>query len=182
MRILIDEDRIQARVSEMASEIDFYYNYECGIFSYSQESVVVIGVLTGAFFFMADLVRQLSIPVQLDFIRTKAYTGKSITPQRPEILVPPAINLYDKHVLLIDDILDTGRTFKVITKYIQESNPKTITTAFLLRKPDKVPEDVVVDFVGFDISDSFVVGMGLDYGGLYRCLPHISVMDDENKD
>jgi hypoxanthine phosphoribosyltransferase len=177
-KVLIDKDRIQARITEMASDIDFYYSRQ-DWYRHSEEPVIVIGVLTGAIFFMADLVRQLSIRTELDFIRVSTYQGKSITAQEPKITLWPKRNLHDSaHVLLIDDILDTGKTLGFIEDHILWECPLSMKTAVLLRKPGKAKNIETVDFVGFDIPDEFVVGMGLDYNDLYRNLPYVSVLSD----
>lgn len=174
MRILIDRDRLQARIFEMALEIDSYYEKQ-DWYQNTQEPVVVIGVLTGAVFFMADLVRKLSIRTKFDFIRVSTYPGKAITAYKPKIIAPPTMSLHDAHVLLVDNILDTGKTIKVIREYLAWPYPETMRTAVLLRKPGKAPADVTAGFVGFDIPDEFVVGYGLDHNGRYREKPYVAV-------
>ncbi len=174
MKTLINETNLQARISEMALEIDEYYKRQ-DWYRTTQEPVIVIGVLTGAMFFMADLVRKLSIRMELDFIRTSTYPGEATTAREPKILVPPTIRLHDAHVLVIDDILDAGKTLKLVRDDLEWSYPESIRAAVLLRKPGKAPNDVTADFVGFDIPDEFVVGMGLDYDGKYRELPYVAV-------
>jgi len=174
MRTLIDAERLQARISDMALEIDSYYRGQ-DWYRMTQEPVVVIGVLAGAMFFMADLVRKLSIRTKLDFTRMSTYSGKATTVQQPKIICPPASRLHDAHILLIDDILDTGRTIGVLRTHLAWPYPEDVKTAVLLRKSDKVPYDVKADFIGFDIPDEWVVGYGLDYNGLYRELPYVAV-------
>lgn len=197
MRILIDEHRLQVRISEMAREIDEYYLGQ-NWYQETQEPVVVIGVLTGAMFFMADLVRKLSIRVELDFIRVSTYPGKAIEAHEPTIITQPARDLYNAHVLLVDDILDTGKTLRIIRQNFTWPSPDTMQTAFLLRKHGKaqaharslvrqaiksselipLEEDVTADFVGFNIPDEFVVGYGLDYNGRYREMSHVAVWSE----
>lgn len=175
----IYEDAIQARITEMASDIDFYY-YQQDWYRHSQEPVVVIGVLTGAMFFMADLVRKLSIRTELDFIRVSTYPGKSIIAQEPKITLWPKRNLHDTaHVLLVDDILDTGKTLGLIEDDMLYECPRSMKTAVLLRKPGKAKNIETVDFVGFDIPDKFVIGYGLDYNGKYRELPYVAVWSED---
>lgn len=174
MRILIDEERLQARISEMALEIDSYYQSQAW-YRQTQEPVVVIGVLTGALFFMADLVRKLSIRTELDFIRASTYPGESVIALEPKMICPPTKNLHDAHVLVIEDILDTGKTLDMIHTHLAWSYPESIKTAVLLRKPGKAPADVVANFIGFDIPDKFVVGMGLDYDNRHREMPCVAV-------
>jgi len=178
MRTLIDEEHLQTRISELALEIDSYYKGQ-DWYQKTQEPVVVIGVLTGAVFFMADLVRKLSIRVELDFIRVSTYPGKATIAQEPQIITPPTRSLHDAHVLLVDDILDTGKTMRIIREHLAWPHPESMRTAVLLRKPGKAPADVTAGFVGFDIPDEFVVGYGLDYDGRYREQPCVAVWSED---
>lgn len=180
MKILIDENDIQARIIEMAKEIDTYYEQQ-DWYQNTQEPVVVIGVLTGAIFFMADLVRKLSIRTELDFIRASTYPGKAITAQEPEIITPPTRIMNGAHVLLIDDIMDTGKTIVAIKECLWKEwlHPESMQIAVLLHKPGKASMDVTIDFVGFDIPDEFVVGYGLDYDGRYREKPYVAVWSEK---
>jgi len=179
MRTLIDETRLQARISEMALEIDSYYQGQ-DWYRRTQEPVVVIGVLTGAMFFMADLVRKLSIRVKLDFIRVSTYPGKATTAQEPRIICEPTTRLHDAHVLVVDDILDTGKTLRIIREHLAWPYPESMRTAVLLRKPGKAPADVTADFVGFDIEDEWVVGYGMDdCCGRRREIPYIFVDSEQ---
>lgn len=178
MKILVTEQQLQMRISQMASEIDTYYkNQEW--YQNSDEPVVIICVLTGAIFFMADLVRKLTIRVELDFVKTSTYIGETVLSREPEILVAPSRKLQDTHILILDDILDRGKTLKLIHDSLRWGYPKTMRTAVLLRKPGKAPENVKADFVGFDIPDEFVVGFGLDYGGKYREMPYVAVWSED---
>ena len=178
MKILVSEDHLQMRISQMASEIDEYYKNQKW-YQESDKPVVVIGVLTGALFFMSDLVRKLTIRVELDFVRTSTYPGKSLINREPKILIEPSKKLLNEHVLILDDVLDNGKTLKLINDTLRWGYPETMRTAVLLRKPGKAPENVKVDFVGFDISDEFIVGYGLDYGGKYREMPHVAVWSED---
>ena len=181
MRTLIEEKTIQERISEMASEIDRYYLGK-DWYRKTQEPVVIIGVLTGAVFFMADLVRKLSIRVELDFIRVSTYPGKATVAKEPVVITRPTVKLHDAHILIIDDILDTGKTLRIIRKDLAEPYPESMKTAVLLRKPGKAPSDIGADFVGFDIEDEFVVGYGMDYNGRYREKPYLAVWSkDESR-
>lgn len=185
MKILIGESDIQARISEMAKEIDEYYLGQ-EWYKGSQKPVIVIGVLTGALFFVVDLIRKLSIRTELDFIRTSTYPGKAIKAREPKIITGPAKGLQGAHVLLVDDILDTGKTLKKIHEVIFSRNSyyrwawvHEVKTAVLLRKPGKPPDNIIADFVGFDIPDKFVVGNGLDYNGRYREKPYVAVWSED---
>jgi hypoxanthine phosphoribosyltransferase len=190
MRILIDGNRLQTRISEMALEINEYYQKQ-DWYQRTQEPVIVIGVLTGALFFMADLVRQLSIRTELDFIRVSTYPGKTMIAQEPKIINLPTLSLQDAHVLLVDDILDTGKTIGRIREHLawpyipQNRNEhiarisKNMRTAVLLRKPGKAPAGVTADFVGFDVPDKFLVGYGLDYDSRHREKPYVAVWSED---
>jgi hypoxanthine phosphoribosyltransferase len=180
MKTLIDESRIRSKITDMAYEIDSYYKKQ-GWYQNTQEPVIVVGVLTGAMFFMADLVRKLSIRVELDFIRVSTYPGKATTAQEPKIITPPTQIMHGAHILLIEDILDTGNTIDAIKKCLWREwlFPEDMQTAVLLRKPGKAPLNIKVDFVGFDIPDEFVVGYGLDYNGRYREMPYVAVWSED---
>ncbi len=178
MRTLIDENSLQTRISELALEIDSYYMGQYW-HKTTKDPVVIVGVLTGAMFFMADLARQLKIRVDLDFMRVSTYPGRTVVVNEPVIVTPPTRNLRDAHVLIIDDILDTGKTLNIIQAYLAVSYPKSVQTAVLLRKPGQVMDDVKAEFVGFDIPDEFVIGYGLDYNGRYRELPHVAVWSED---
>ena len=178
MKTLIDEKSLQSRISQMALEIDEYYSSQ-EWYQNTQEPVIVIGVLTGAVFFMADLVRKLSIRVELDFVRVSTYPGKAITAQEPKIITPPSRLLCDAHILLVDDILDTGKTISVVGEDLLWSCPDDVRTAVLLRKPGKAPAHISADFIGFDIPDEFIVGYGLDYDGRYREMPYVAVWSED---
>lgn len=173
MKTLIDENSIQNRISEMALEIDEYYQQQ-EWYRNTQEPVIVIGILTGAMFFMADLVRKLSIRTELDFIKISTYPYKSITAKKLKLILWPERNLHDEaHVLLIDDILDTGITLGFIQDHMIYACPQSIKTAVLLRKQGKAKNIETIDFVGFDISDKWVAGYGMDDNNQHREIPFI---------
>jgi hypoxanthine phosphoribosyltransferase len=189
MKILIDEDTTQTRIAEMASEIDFYY-YGKDWYRHIQEPIIVVGVLTGAIFFVADLVRQLSIRTELDFIRTSTYPitepindigrediSEEITVGlNSDIIAEPVSTINNSHVLIIDDILDSGSTYQAIRAYLFERGAKDIRLVTLLKKPGKAPDNIKADFVGFDIEDKWVAGYGMDdRRGLGREIPYIFV-------
>jgi hypoxanthine phosphoribosyltransferase len=178
METLIAEGNLKERVRMMAQEISAHYEQRHW-YQDTREPVVIIGVLTGAFVFMADLVRQLSIRTELDFIRTSTYPGAVAQAQNTNIVSWHERNLRDAHVLIVDDILDTGRTLKLIQEEIGLRHPESITTAVLLRKPDRLQENVAAQFVGFDIPDEFVVGYGMDYNGRYRSMPRVAVWSED---
>lgn len=178
MITLIGEKNLQARICDMACEIDEYY-LDKEWYRKTQEPVIVIGVLSGAFFFMADLVRQLSIRVELDFIKVSTYPGKSTIAKNSKIITPLNRSLHNANILLLDDILDSGKTIKLLLQHLGDQCPESITTAVLLRKKGKATDDVTAKFVGFDIPDEFVVGYGLDYNGQYREMPYVAIWSED---
>lgn len=173
IKTLIDENRLQTRIGDMAWEISRYYGKQ-EWYRNTQESVVVVGILTGAMFFMADLVRKLSIRVELDFIRITTTSA---------IIVPPLKRLNNgPNVLLVDDILDTDKTIRTAKDFLSWpcavncfQSVENIKTAVLLRKLLSTPVDTTADFVGFDVPDKFIYGYGLDDNGRHRELPYVAV-------
>lgn len=151
--LLIEKKRIEERIDAMAMEISQVYG---------DESLLVIGVLNGAFMFYSDLVKQLSCPVETAFVKLSSYRGET---EQQEISLewPLTCQLANRHVLVVDDILDTGRSMDFLLQDWKNLQPKSIRTACLLNKPTARIKEVHLDFKGFDIEDHFVVGYGLDY-------------------
>lgn len=183
MRILVDKKHIQNRIGDVAWEIDRHYNKQ-DWYKNTKEPVIVLGVLSGGMFFMADLVRQLSIRTEMDFIRVSTYPGKATTAQKPRIIVEPTKLLHNAHILIVDDILDTGKTLGCVKEHllyphfpIVQFRPASIQTAVLLCKPGKAVNNMTADFVCCGIEDEWVVGYGLDYNGRYRNLPYVAVLE-----
>ena len=171
-RILIPDRELSARVSEMATEIAACYpSLDTGL--------VLVPILSGSIIFLADLIRQLPMKMKLGLITVSSYAGATTESRGPEMVMDLNVDLHDRHVLIVDDILDTGRTLRFVKSRLAKKEPRSIKTAVLLRKPEKAPEDVVADFVGFEIADEFVVGYGLDYDGHYRNFPHLAVLKED---
>jgi len=167
--VLISRQAISARVEELAGELTDYYGLG---------ELTIIGVMTGVFIFLADLMRNLSMPIRLDVVSVCSYPGKSTKSSGPQLVLPPTADISGKNVLLVDDILDSGRTMTFLLDLLSASRPRDLKTCVLLRKdlgPDMKRPDA--DFFGFDVPDEFVVGYGLDYDDLYRGLPDICVLD-----
>jgi hypoxanthine phosphoribosyltransferase len=169
LRVVVDRDRLSARVLEMARDIT-----DC----YGSSEITIVGVMTGAFVFLADLMRNLSMPIRLDIVSVCSYPGESTTSRGPQLTLPPRGDLKGKHVLIVDDILDSGGTMTFLTDMFSAAGAKSLRTCVLLRKDLGRPVDRPdADFVGFDIADEFVVGYGLDYDDLYRGLPDLCVLE-----
>ncbi len=173
-RILVDQKSIADRVRELAREITENHPDP-------SEPVVILCVLNGSIIFLADLIRHLPIRMMLGVIGASSYRGKETVSQGASIWhrLHTPIELTGQHVLIVDDILDSGNTLRLVRRTVEEQNPKSVATAVLLRKPDKAPPDVQAEYIGFDIEDAFVVGYGLDYAGEFRNLPHIAVLKSE---
>jgi hypoxanthine phosphoribosyltransferase len=171
-RVLITHDQLARRVREMAGEIAACYPEE-------DTGLVLVPILSGSIIFLADLIRHLPMKMKLGLIAVSSYAG-AVTDSRDASLTRDLnVDIADQHVLVIDDILDTGKTLRLVGQRLREREPRTLRTAVLLRKPSKAPADVTADFVGFEIADEFVVGYGLDYDGHYRNYPHIAVLKPE---
>lgn len=171
-RILIPEDRIKSRVSELANQIAAAY-------SPSTNGLVIVPILSGSIIFLADLIRCLPIKMRIGLVTVSSYRGATTQALEPRVLQPLNIDIAGRDVLLIDDILDTGNTLRFVRRHLLEQAPASLRMCVLLRKPSKAPQDLAVDYVGFDVEDVFVVGYGLDFNSLYRNLPHIAVLRQE---
>jgi len=166
-RVLVTESAIKQRLKMLGAEISK---------SYGSDELTVIAVVNGAVFFTADLLRQLKTPVRLDCIRVSSYRNSTRPVGPPRILDSLQLDIEQRHVLLIDDILDTGRTLSVVVAEIQKRKPASVRTCVLLDKKVRREVPLEADFVGFPIPDQFVVGYGLDFAERYRNLPCIGVL------
>lgn len=168
-RILIPQEEVARRVREMAGQIAACYPDE-------DTGLVLVPILAGSIIFLADLIRHLPMKMKLGMMTVSSYSGAVTASKDASLTRDLNIDITDQHVLVIDDILDTGKTLRLVGQRLRERQPRTLRTAVLLRKPSKAPSDVMADFVGFEIADEFVVGYGLDYDGHYRNYPHIAVL------
>ena len=171
-RILIDREQIDLRVRELADQIAATYPDP-------EHGITIVTILSGSIIFLADLMRYLPIKMKLGLITVSSYRGKSVIGETPQLLQGVNLDVAGEDVLVIDDILDTGRTLRMVVEELELRDAATIRTCVLLRKPSKAPKDFSADFVGFDVEDYFVVGYGLDYDGYYRNYPHIGVLREE---
>ncbi len=171
MEILLTSEQIQQRIRELASEIERDYP--------DAEPIHLVGVLKGGFMFMADLVRAMGPRVTMDFIAVSSYAKSTKSSGEVRLLKDLDSGLEGRHVIIVEDIVDTGLTLTYLQDILRARAPKTLRTACLLSKPSRRKVNVVVDYIGFAIEDRFVVGYGLDYAEQYRNLTHIAVLDGE---
>ncbi len=168
-RVLVDAETIQRRVAELAGQIDRDYA-DIG------EPLILVGVLKGSFIYLADLCRKLSIPHVVDFIAVSSYGKGADATGNVRLLMDTRENLENHHVLIVEDILDTGYTLDYLVRNFKSRGCKSVNTTVLLEKPDRHVVPVDLKYVGFTIPDVWVVGYGLDYGERYRTLPYIAEM------
>jgi hypoxanthine phosphoribosyltransferase len=167
MEILIPEDRIQTRVTELAAQIAA---------DYAGKRPTIVGVLTGSLMFLADLVRHLDLPLRIGFIQASSYRGAATSPGELHVEANLLPDVKGHHVLLLDDILDTGQTLSYLVGHINGVGAESVRVAVLLRKRGRQRVPFEPDYCGFEIPDAFVVGYGLDYNDEYRNLPFVGVL------
>jgi hypoxanthine phosphoribosyltransferase len=170
MTILLDQAQIQERIAALAAEIESAYPPD--------EEIHLVGVLKGGFIFMADLVRAMSARVTLDFIAVSSYQQSTRSSGEVRLVKDVDARLEGRHVIIVEDIVDTGLTLPYLQDMLRARAPKSLRTACLLSKPSRRVVDVKVEYIGFTIDDHFVVGYGLDFAEKFRNLPHIAVMDE----
>jgi hypoxanthine phosphoribosyltransferase len=168
MRVLIPEDRIRKRVDELAPQI------AC---AYAGQPLTIVGVLTGCLVFLADLIRRLDLPLKIALVQASSYRGRSTTAGDLHVQDELLPDLKGRHILLIDDILDTGKTLKHLVEHLRTLGVASVRTAVLLRKEGRQEVEIEPDFIGFTIPNEFVVGYGLDFDDEHRNLPFIGVLD-----
>jgi hypoxanthine phosphoribosyltransferase len=167
-RVLVSSEAIAQRVKEMAGQISNDFS--------GTGRLYIIGILKGAFIFLADLTRQLSIPHVVDFMALSSY-GRSTESGAVRILMDLREPIEGQHVLIVEDIVDTGHTLTYLHHILQGRNPASLHTCALVRKLREQGEAPPVDYIGFDIPDVWVVGYGLDYADRYRTLPYVAELD-----
>ena len=166
-RILFKEEAIQARIRELGAEIAA---------DYEGKNPVMIAVLKGSFVFMADLVRAMDMPLQIEFLGVSSYGNKSETTGAVRITRDLECDIENRDVIVVEDILDSGLTLNYLIGYLQNRQPKSMVICALLDKPERRRVEVIPRYRGFTIPDAFVVGYGLDFSERYRNLPYIGVL------
>jgi hypoxanthine phosphoribosyltransferase len=169
--ILLTEDRIRSRVAELGRQVSG---------DYAGQRLTLVSVLKGSLPFMADLMREISIPLRIDLMEVSSYGGASTESSGlVRILKDLSASIAGEHVLLVEDIIDTGLTLNYLLRYLRGKNPASLRICTLLDKPARRLVEIPVDYTGFTIPDQFVVGYGLDYGELYRNLRFVGVLRPE---
>lgn len=166
--VLISEDEVRTRIRQMAEEISE---------KYQNEEVLLIGILNGSVFFMTELAQQMSIPLEMDFMAASSYVGTNST---GKVLITKDLDrsVEGRHVIIVEDIVDTGQTLHLLKEMLQKRCPASLEVVTLLDKPDRRKVDFEADIIGFSIPDKFVIGWGMDYNQKYRELPYIGVINE----
>jgi hypoxanthine phosphoribosyltransferase len=170
VNVLLDAATIQARVEELAGEIERDYP--------DTEEIHLVCVLKGGFLFMADLIRAMSTRVTLDFIAVSSYGSGTKSSGEVRFEKDLETSIENRHIVIVEDIVDTGLTLKYLQEILRSRAPRSLRTVCLLSKPSRRQVNVSVEYIGFTIEDKFVVGYGLDYAEKYRNLPHIAVLQE----
>jgi hypoxanthine phosphoribosyltransferase len=168
--VLIDADALRARIGELGEEISSYY---------AGQDLLLIGVLKGAVFFMADLMRHLSVPCEVDFMAISSYGAQTDSSGVVRILKDLDINIEGRNVLVVEDIIDSGLTLSYLMRNLESREPASLEICALLTKPARREIDVTVRWIGFEIPNRFVIGYGLDFAERYRNLPYVGVLSDD---
>ena len=171
-RVLVSADAIARRVAELAEELGRGLATDGA----DDEGIVLMPVMTGSMLFVSDLVRQLPHKLRLELALVSSYPGTAQQSQGAKLTMPLPTGLEGRHIVLVDDILDSGGTIRFLQKELAKQAPASLRTIVLLRKPRPDAADVPCEHVGFEIPDEFVVGYGLDFDGLYRNLPYIGTL------
>lgn len=167
MKVLISAEEIAGRVRELGAEISK---------DYAGKDLVVVGILKGAVVFMSDLIRQIVVPLEMDFMATSSYGESTQTSGVVQLLKDLDIAIEGRDVLIVEDIIDSGLTLSYLSQLLQSRKPASVKTAVLLDKPDRRRINFIPDYVGFIIPDEFVIGYGLDHNHRFRELPYVGVV------
>lgn len=170
-KVLIPEVKLQARIKELAEEISQ---------DYAGKEIAAICILKGSFIFFSDIIRNIDLPMTCEFLGVSSYGNKKVSSGEVKVTLDINEPLEGKHVIVFEDIVDSGLTLAYILNMLRTRKPASVKCASLLVKPDSLKIPVDVDYIGFKIGDEFVVGYGLDYGGKYRGLPFIGYFEQDH--
>jgi len=166
--VLISEEEVNAKIKELAETISR---------DYAGKEIHLICILKGGVFFACELAKNITVPVSLDFMQVSSYGNGTSSSGIVRIMKDLDDSMEGKEVLIVEDIIDSGKTLHYLIPVLKQRNPESIRLCALLNKPDRREAEVVIDYLGFDIPDEFVVGYGLDYAQKYRNLPYIGVVE-----
>ncbi|GAA0781849.1 hypoxanthine phosphoribosyltransferase [Hathewaya limosa] len=167
--ILYSEEQLRGRIKELGEQISR---------DYKGKELLLVGILKGSVMFMSDLLKEITIPCQMDFMAVSSYGMSSTSSGIVRILKDLDYEIEGKNVLVIEDIIDSGTTLKYLMKYLKSRNPESVEIACLLNKPDRRKVELDVRYLGYDVPDYFLVGYGLDYAEMYRNLPFIGILKE----
>lgn len=170
-RVLITEEEILKRAEEIGRQITK---------DYAGQEVVVLGTLKGSLLWMSDVVKNIDLDVKLDFIQASSYGSSTISSGVVKVGYEPSENMFNRNIIIMEDIVDTGNTLSYIVKMLAERNPKSIRICTMLDKPSRRTSDIRADYIGFEVENLFIVGYGLDYDQRFRNLPYISYLTEED--
>jgi len=168
-KVLIPREEIFFEVRRLAQEINA---------DYKETTPLIIGILKGSFVFLADLIRFLEIPAEIDFVQLSSYGSSTVSSGKVKIVHNLKASVEGRDVIIVDDIVDTGLSISHLIKYVKKRKPASVKTCALLDKPSRRKVDISVDYVGITVPDKFVVGYGIDYNERYRQLPDICIVED----
>lgn len=168
--ILLDEGAIRTKIKELGASISK---------DYKGKDLVLVGVLKGSVMFMADLMKEITVPCSMDFMAVSSYGNSTETSGVVRILKDLDFQIENKDVLIVEDIIDSGITLKYLLEYLNARKPNSLEIACLLNKPERRKVNIFSKYIGFDVPDKFLVGYGLDYAERYRNLPYIGVLKEE---
>lgn len=170
VKVMISEEQVEAKIAELAEEFNTLYK---------GESLHLVGILKGSVFFLCELAKHLTMPVTIDFMKASSYGNSTVSSGNVKITLDLSDDIKERNVLIVEDIIDTGRTLKYLKEDLQKRGPKSLKICTLLDKPERRTEgQIQADYTGFVIEDKFVVGYGLDCAQEYRNLPYIGVIEE----
>ena len=170
-KVLFTQEDISRRAKEICKQIDK---------DYEGEEVLLLGTLKGSVMWMAEIMKHITVDTSIDFITASSYGSSTMSSGVVKITYEPTANMYNKNVIIVEDIVDTGNTLKYLVEKLQERGPKTIKICSMLNKEARRTADLEPDYVGFEIEDLFIIGYGLDYDQKFRNLPYISYLDADD--
>ncbi len=171
-KVLVDSKEIQATIGRLAAAIRA---------DYRNKNPLLLGILKGSFIFLADLIRQLDFPLEIDFVRLSSYGNSTISSGKVKLVNEPVCNIQGKDILIVEDIIDTGYSVEYLIHYLQQFSPSSIRVCALADKPSRREVPVTINYLGFTVPDKFIIGYGIDWAEQYRYLPDICIVEEKNQ-